>query len=207
MKYERWKEPFDRAGEWLVRRFPGLLVGKQGQQNAASLKMLRTTKNTITLQAYYERKFSRMLMFLFGGLIFLGFLALGFQGEVHWLERPSIERPGYGEGNLEAELTVGFSDEETVDLSLIVGERKYSSEEVQKIFQGVLEHLEEQILGENESLEAVRKNLVFPGSFCDGIVTGSLVRGPAGLYRRYRPFPKRTTKRRDSGYGKGDADL
>ena len=62
MKYERWKEPFDRAGEWLVRRFPGLLVGKQGQQNAASLKMLRTTKNTITLQAYYERKFSRMLM-------------------------------------------------------------------------------------------------------------------------------------------------
>lgn len=105
MKYERWKEPFDRAGEWLVRRFPGLLVGKQGQQNAASLKMLRTTKNTITLQAYYERKFSRMLMFLFGGLIFLGFLALGFQGEVHWLERPSIERPGYGEGNLEAELT------------------------------------------------------------------------------------------------------
>lgn len=171
MKYERWKEPFDRAGEWLVRRFPGLLVGKQGQQNAASLRMLRTTKNTITLQAYYERKFSRMLMFLFGGLIFLGFLALGFQGEVHWLERPSIERPGYGEGNLEAELTVGFSDEETVDLSLIVGERKYSSEEVQKIFQGVLEHLEEQILGENESLEAVRKNLVFPGSFCDGIVT------------------------------------
>ena len=141
MKYERWKEPFDRAGEWLVRRFPGLLVGKQGQQNAASLKMLRTTKNTITLQAYYERKFSRMLMFLFGGLIFLGFLALGFQGEVHWLERPSIERPGYGEGNLEAELTVGFSDEETVDLSLIVGERKYSSEEVQKIFQGILEHL------------------------------------------------------------------
>lgn len=66
---------------------------------------------------------------------------------------------------------MGFSDEETVDLSLIVGERKYSSEEVQKIFQGVLEHLEEQILGENESLEAVRKNLVFPGSFCDGIVT------------------------------------
>lgn len=168
MKYERWKEPFDRAGEWLVRRFPGLLKGRQGQKNAASLKTLRTTKNTITLEAYYERKFSRMLMFLFGALIFLGFLALGFQGEVHWLERPSIERPWYGEGNLKTELTVGFSDEETVDLSLIVGERKYSSEEVQKIFQGVLEHLEEQILGENESLEAVRKNLVFPGSFCDG---------------------------------------
>ena len=67
MKYERWKEPFDRAGEWLVRRFPGLLVGKQGQQNAASLKMLRTTKNTITLQAYYERKFSRIWLWVFRG--------------------------------------------------------------------------------------------------------------------------------------------
>lgn len=80
MKYERWKEPFDRAGEWLVRRFPGLLVGKQGQQNAASLKMLRTTKNTITLQAYYERKFSRMLMFLFGRPDFSRVSGSGFSG-------------------------------------------------------------------------------------------------------------------------------
>lgn len=88
MKYERWKEPFDRAGEWLVRRFPGLLVGKQGQQNAASLKMLRTTKNTITLQAYYERKFSRMLMFLFGGLIFSGFWLWVFRGKcIGWSGR------------------------------------------------------------------------------------------------------------------------
>lgn len=80
MKYERWKEPFDRAGEWLVRRFPGLLVGKQGQQNAASLRMLRTTKNTITLQAYYERKFSRMLMVSFRRPDFLRVSGSGFSG-------------------------------------------------------------------------------------------------------------------------------
>lgn len=87
MKYERWKEPFDRAGEWLVRRFPGLLKGRQGQKNAASLKTLRTTKNTITLEAYYERKFSRMLMFLFGGLIFLGFWLWVFGECIGWSGR------------------------------------------------------------------------------------------------------------------------
>ena len=85
MTYEQWKEPFDRAGKWLVRRYPGILKGKQGQENEARLKVLRTTRNKMTIETYYERKFSGMLLFLFGGLLFLGVLALGFQGEVSWM--------------------------------------------------------------------------------------------------------------------------
>ena len=96
---------------------------------------------------------------------------LGFHGEVSWMERPSIKRPGYGEGNLETELTVGFSGEEVVDIPLTIGERKYSREEIQEIFQGILENLEEQILGENKSLEEVRKDLDFADSFGNGTVT------------------------------------
>ena len=174
MTYEQWKEPFDRAGKWLVRRYPGILKGKQGQENEARLKVLRTTRNKMTIETYYERKFSGMLLFLFGGLLFLGVLALGFHGEVSWMERPSIKRPGYGEGNLETELTVGFSGEEVVDIPLTIGERKYSREEIQEIFQGILENLEEQILGENKSLEEVRKDLDFADSFGNGTVTAVL---------------------------------
>ena len=138
MTYEQWKEPFDRAGKWLVRRYPGILKGKQGQENEARLKVLRTTRNKMTIETYYERKFSGMLLFLFGGLLFLGVLALGFHGEVSWMERPSIKRPGYGEGNLETELTVGFSGEEVVDIPLTIGERKYSREEIQEYLAGNL---------------------------------------------------------------------
>lgn len=170
MKYERWKEPFDRAGMWIVTRFPNLLCGKQGKKTEEKLKLLQTTRNSITLEAYYGRKFSRMLMFFFGGTLVLGFLALGFSGEVKWMDHPVVQRPGYGEGNLETELTVKVSDTQTLEVPVMIGERKYTEEEIQKIFDRILKELPEEILGENKSLQEVKSDLTLPNSFQNGVI-------------------------------------
>ena len=170
MKFERWKEPFDRAGMWIVRRFPALLCGKQGKKTEEKLKLLATTRGQISLEEFYTKKFSEMCMLLFGGGMVLGLLALGFSGGVEWMEHPAIRRPGYGEGSLETELTVKIRDEE-LDVPVTVSERKYSQEELDEVFHGILGSLDEDILGENLSLEEVKTDLELPESFLGGVIS------------------------------------
>lgn len=170
MRFERWREPFDQAGRWIVARFPGILSGKQGKKAEETLAVLRTTRDQLTLEEYYVRKFSRMSMMLFAGSLVLGVLALGFSGEVKWIEQMSIVRPGYGEGNLETEIAARVGEGETLDVPLIIGERKYSDDEVQEIFSEILKGLERNILGENTSLDSVKTDLSLPSSFRNGVI-------------------------------------
>lgn len=170
MKSEQWKEPFDRAGMWIVRRFPGILCGKQGKKTEGLLVTLRTTRESLTLEAYYARKFSRMLMLLFIGGLGLGILALGFSGEVEWMENPEVRRPDYGAGNVETELAAKLPDEAVLDIPVIINERKYTEAEMDQIFDEIFENLETDILGDNRSLEEVKNDLQLPNSFQNGVI-------------------------------------
>ncbi|MBQ9549902.1 MAG: type II secretion system F family protein [Lachnospiraceae bacterium] len=72
----------------------------------------------------------------------------------------SIERNSYGEGDRTVELMARVGDREIEEpISLTVGERQYSDEETERIFDEIGERLPRQILGENSSLERVEYDL------------------------------------------------
>lgn len=73
----------------------------------------------------------------------------------------SLERPAHGEGEAQYEVVVRGLGEEgrETPVTIPVGERQYSDAEAEALYDTLLPELTERILGENESLEAVRSDL------------------------------------------------
>ena len=73
-------------------------------------------------------------------------------------EHTKVVRNGYGEGEKIESYELKIGDEtETIDIE--VGEREYSREEIQKVFDELLDKLDQIVLGENESWDRVEKDL------------------------------------------------
>lgn len=170
MKYKQWLSPFDRAGLWIVRRFPGILCGKQGKTIEKKLKVLETTRASFSVEEYYAGKFSKMLKLFFAGGLILGILGLTYSGEVNWLKEAVIKRPDVGEGELETELQASIQNGKPLAVSVVIGERSYSDAETKEVFAEILKGLDKQILGKNVSLKEVRTDLNLPESFQNGTV-------------------------------------
>jgi hypothetical protein len=85
-----------------------------------------------------------------------------------------IDRPEQGEGSKEVELDVSLKsvedtspeEERTIHrrITLVMGERSYTAEEVDKLFAEGKRYLTEQVLGDNEQVDAVYENLMFCSS-------------------------------------------
>lgn len=131
---------------------------------------------------YYVRKVTVVLTILGVGLVLAGICFLvniQMSGQTTF---SSLLRPGYGEGDKETVLSVQVEDEsEAQALTVTIQERKYTDEEKQKFLNLALEELEEQLLGENESLDVVRTSLVFPESLQGGVVQVSWITTPYGV--------------------------
>lgn len=175
------KDTFIRMGEFLVRilRLDGSGKGKpELQQEIVSLYAGRKS----SIREYYVRKILLFLAVLVGGLIF-SLICLSVYlirgGEV---QMQSIVRPGYGEGDRKEWLTVHVEGEEDDrKLEVKVQERKYTDDEKQKLLDLALKELEQQISGENESLDEVRRDLVFPDRLAGGAVRVSFLTIPYGV--------------------------
>lgn len=71
-----------------------------------------------------------------------------------------VKRNVYGEGNRTEQLKILVDGEkQEKELDVFVGELQYSSEELEEVFERSIKKLEQSILGKNESLDEVRKNL------------------------------------------------
>ena len=70
-----------------------------------------------------------------------------------------IWRNSYGKGDKLAEYEVTVDGEKGKTIEIEVGEREYSHQEIQKIFEEVMEKLDEVVLGENKSFDRVEQNL------------------------------------------------
>lgn len=71
-----------------------------------------------------------------------------------------IERNAYGQGKKKEEYEVSVGKKlKNEPVMVEVEEQEYSKEEVKEIFQEITDHMEEKILGENESLDRVECNL------------------------------------------------
>lgn len=69
-----------------------------------------------------------------------------------------VKRNGYGAGERTEELQVQIGDKKE-KYTVTIGERKYSEEELAEAFENAVILLEQLALGENQSLDEVRKNL------------------------------------------------
>ncbi|WP_432630262.1 hypothetical protein [Brotaphodocola sp.] len=78
-----------------------------------------------------------------------------------------LERGGYGDGSSVYEVEVDGLLEEPVDLTVEVGPRIYTEKEAERVFEKIMEGMEEKIRGKNPSLMEVREDLKLPSRWED----------------------------------------
>ncbi len=112
-------------------------------------------------ERYRVEKLSEMLFVLFLGIILAAavtvYSVINSGGEV---ENYRITRNGYGGGDRIMDITAAVGDKGLrEEMRITVGERQYSEEETEKIFEEAGKILEMRILGENLSLDRVEYDL------------------------------------------------
>ena len=83
-----------------------------------------------------------------------------------------IVRPNPGEGEAEIELEVDTKGYKG-PINIVVEDKIYTSKEIDKLFQQAIKEIEESFLGENESLENIKKPVVMRQKYCDNAVSAS----------------------------------
>ncbi len=76
----------------------------------------------------------------------------------------SIERKSYGKGTMDTTLVARIEDEtiREEEIRILINERKYTDETLEKLFQKLKAQLETEILGANESLNNITYNMQLP---------------------------------------------
>lgn len=161
------KTPFDKAAEYLFRRLykKKAFGGKQVSRNLALLNPSRQGE-----EQYYLKKIRRLLLMLFLGNFLASVFGISSQCDSSLIDGKYIERNPFGLGSKEAALQAQIETGETKEeqeFLITVEERKFEAEMVEKMSDKVKEILPEVILGENSSLEEVRKDLYLPKQIQD----------------------------------------
>lgn len=173
--------PFYKASIFLmniIKKRPGLKSNRSVERDLEALCFGKKEK----IEHYYIEKLALVL-----GVIFLGTgVSLGAESlkalEPSLLKGNQLVRPGYGEGNREDELALQIEgQEESEVITVEVGEQQYSKEEKKTFLKNAMDSMEECILGENSSLDEVRKRMNLPKTVLDGLVNVEWVQEPYGV--------------------------
>lgn len=171
--------PFYRTSLRILERIPQNRWNKSKEEERLRALYPGEKKG---VKEYYAGRLAVVLAILFWGLgaAIFAELVMGSQGEAS--TELSLSRPAYGEGDRETELEAFVEGEEKGTLlSVQVSEQEYTPEEMQDIFERIMDGLEQEILGENESLEEVRSDLALPSSLYGGTVTVEWILSPADV--------------------------
>lgn len=107
----------------------------------------------------------RTQIFCAGGGILLYALAVSGLLEDEGLRTGYLRRGGYGEDSRAYEFVVEGLAEAPILCQVEIGARQYTEEEIRPKFENILNNLERQILGDNESLSRVSSDLLLPAGF------------------------------------------
>ncbi|MCR4590707.1 MAG: type II secretion system F family protein [Lachnospiraceae bacterium] len=111
-------------------------------------------------EKYRADKLAEVLAVLCLGIFLSLAMALSVFLNSGSLEDLRIERKGYGQGDRNVDLIAKVGEREIKDpIALTVGERRFSAEETDEIFERIGDTLPEKILGENRSLDRVEYDL------------------------------------------------
>lgn len=161
----RRKEASERRfGQFRQKRY---IVNNQRieKQLGDKLKLLypaEVSGKQVTL--FYIRQYSLVLLVLFVGNLFALTIAVSSVTSGQLEEGSYIYRSDYGQGEKEVHLKAAFNSDEAQELTYMVAERKYTDTEIEVLYKEAAEYLPDMILGENESPEAVSKDIVLPAA-------------------------------------------
>ena len=151
------ERPFKKMAGMLVKRKRMSAANEINKKLALLNPAGRLTDIT---RSYNTNKVFQVLIVLFLGNLFGLFYALSNLGADGFLEERELKRPDYGEGERIVDMRI-YADGEQLkdDMSLTVGEIQYTEDEVHKQFAEIESVLDKLILGENETLDHVDRDL------------------------------------------------
>ncbi|MDD2957340.1 MAG: type II secretion system F family protein [Lachnospiraceae bacterium] len=175
------ENPFLKIGEFLVRKWNAKGLGSGNQELRQELTALSAGGKNAEKE-YYARKIADTLLVFVIGICISAVVLLTETQESRSVEKNELERPGYGMGSKEEELTVQVEGEsETELLTVTVQNQKYTSQQTDELLEKARQKLEQGLTGENASQDEVRKPLWFPNSLEEGAVTVNWMTIPYGL--------------------------
>ena len=175
------RHPFLKAGLFLAEKLGLDKPGKKNRDLCRELVSL-ASGNPQAVKLYYGKEIGDTLLALTILAMLSLLIFLTVDRRQTGIEDNQLQRPGYGMGNREEELTVQLEGEtETELLNITVQEQKWTEQQIQQHLEGAKEYLEQNIKGMNPSLDEVRDRLNFPGSLEEGAVTVSWLTFPYGM--------------------------
>ncbi len=158
--------PFYRMTLYLLKRiwpkFPKLFSSAQVEKDLAQLYPGESKECMMT--EYYARKMALCLAVVFIGTILGTAVKMSAQNGLTLREDGLVRRSSYQEGVREINITADYGEQQ-MEFRLQVEPRRFTEEETEKLFDDFLERLPEYILGDNESLQHVTKDLVLKSEY------------------------------------------
>lgn len=151
---------FDKMASFIYSRFSAF--GKTNTATTGNLVQLHPEENAGLLKwKYGVRKIKVSIMILLAGDVIALFLWICGGKEDNLVDGRYIFRKSKGEGSKEVHLIVKREDGEELESSLIVQEQRYQKEELETMYEEMLEVICKEALGENDSWDNVTKDLYF----------------------------------------------
>lgn len=172
---------YQRAGYFLIEKLKLDQTREKNRQLHQELTAL-ASGNPRAVTDYYAKKIGDTLRALTAFAVVLLMVVVLQDSGSRKVKNNQLERPGYGEGTLEEQLAVQIEGEtETELLNVTIQEQKYTKEQVRQFLEAGRQTLEQELQGENDSLDEVRTNLYFPEALENGVVKVSWMAVPYGI--------------------------
>ena len=151
---------FLKAAVWILRKKKRFHRQTGQSQLGKKLKLLHPDiSEKYQVRDFYVRQYSFVAAVFFLGNLFSLCAALSARTGGLLQEGGILSRKSYGQGNTEVFLTAQIEGEGEKTIHYTVEEQKYRPEEIMALFKEASAQLPEVILGENNSLEHITKDL------------------------------------------------
>lgn len=157
---------FYRLGEKLYEK-----IERNGRSNflkkqpSYDMKNLYPGKNAEEmLRSYYINKISTVICVLILGLVFAVLSFTKGYTDSMIVDQKYIPRNDYGEGSIQADVSVGFEDGSKEEIVVSIGERRFKEEELERLYEQAKEQVGVHIFSEGDSVNGVTDNLYLPSS-------------------------------------------
>jgi hypothetical protein len=151
----------EKLGLWLYERLPDKLTRNDNVRH--DLGTLEPTGDISKLQKkYYAEKLSLCAVIVVIGVVFSVYLWIGNVNGTKLVDNV-LNRNEYGDGSSTYSL-VASDGENEYDIPLELSERVYTRQEIEALSDGILEVIDDVILGENESLDRIEYDMNFVDS-------------------------------------------
>lgn len=138
------------------------------KQAVYDIKNLYPGKNAEDrVKEYYIKKIGLALFVLTIGILFSVLSFVKSYAENTIIDEKYIARNKYGEGVLQTEVTAGFADGSKEQLTLQIGERRFTEKELEELYEQAVFALQLRLFSEGDSVEAVKHTLNFPQTLED----------------------------------------